>query len=83
MDFPVTDEHVATVHPWTANSNSLHSPFTWMKQKNRLKRGLLNLTQQSARMSWLLMQLLLYQEQENPWYLLIVLWMVVLSHHKL
>lgn len=53
----------------------------WMKQ-NRLKRGRLNLNQQCVRMSWLLMQLLLYPKQENPWYLLIILWMVVLVSFK-
>jgi hypothetical protein len=28
------------------------------------------------------MQLLLYPKQENPWYLLIILWMVVLVSFK-
>lgn len=62
--------------------NSLHSPFTWMKQKRTLRRGPLNLKNQSARMSWLLIQLLLYPDQENHWYLLIIQWMVVLVSLK-
>lgn len=38
---------------------------------------------QNMKMSWLLIQLLLYLDQENRWYLLIIQWMVVLSHHIL
>ena len=33
-------------------------------------------------MSWLLIQLLLYQDQESHWHLLITQWMVVLVSFK-
>lgn len=54
----------------------------WMKQKKRLRRGQLNLKTQRMKMSWLLIQLLLYLDQENHWYLLIIQWMVVLVSFK-
>ena len=67
--------------PGKQTVNSLHLPFMWMKQK-RLKRGQLNLKNQKVKMSWLLLQLLLYQDQESHWHLLITQWMVVLVSFK-
>lgn len=54
----------------------------WMKQNKRLKRGRLNLKKQNMKMYWLLIQLLLYLDQENHWYLLIIQWTVVLVSFK-
>ena len=55
----------------------------WMKQKKKFKRGQLNLKNQKVKMSWPLIQLLLYQDQESHWHFLITQWMVVLSLHIL
>lgn len=68
--------------PGKQTVNSLHLPFMWMKQNKRLKRGQLNLKKQNMKMYWLLIQLLLYLDQENHWYLLIIQWMVVLVSFK-
>lgn len=68
--------------PGKQTVNSLHLPSMWMKQKKRLRRGQLNLKNQKVKMSWLLIQLLLYQDRENHWHLLITQWMVVLVSFK-
>lgn len=49
----------------------------WMKQK-RLRRGQVNPKQQNVKMSWRLIQLLVYLNPENHWYLLTIQWMEVL-----
>lgn len=58
-------------------ANSLPLLFMWMNQK-RPRRGQLSRKKHSVKMPWLLMQLSLYLEPENHWYLLIIQWMVVL-----
>lgn len=68
--------------PGKQTVNSLHLPFMWMKQKKRFKRGQLNLKNQKVKMSWVFIQLLLYQDQESHWHLLITQWMVVLVSFK-
>lgn len=68
--------------PGKQTVNSLHLPFMWMKQKKRLRKGPVNPKQQSVKMSWHLIQPLLYLNQENHWHLLIVPWMVVLVSFK-
>ena len=68
--------------PGKQTINSLHLLFMWMKQKKRFKRGQLNLKNQKVKMSWPLIQLLLYQDQESHWHFLITQWMVVLVSFK-
>lgn len=64
--------------PGMRTVNSLHLPSMWMKQKKRLKRGQVNPKKQNVKMSWHLIQPLLYLNRENRWYLLIIRWMEVL-----
>lgn len=81
-DLPINDEHV-TVPPWKANSKQPAFTIHVDEAEEETQRGQLNLKNQKVKMSWLLIQLLLYLDQENHWYLLITQWMVVLSHHIL
>lgn len=69
--------NVSLFLPGKQTANSLHLPFMWMNQK-RLRRAQVNLKKQNAKMSWCLVQLLLYLNQENHWYLLIIQWMIAL-----